>query len=124
MGRPQPSLDAPLIKKSRGIFAAVALVFDEERRSRFYKRSPCVRCGKCVDVCPAGITPNIIADLVEHKRMDEAAEFGLFSCLECGLCYYVCPSMIPLVELLKLGKLNSKGRESLLIFNSYRTLYS
>ena len=49
---------------------------------------------------------------------------GLFSCLECGLCYYVCPSQIPLGELLKLGKLNSRGRDSLLIFNSYKTLHS
>ncbi len=124
MGRPQPMLDAPLIKKARGVFAAVALAFDEERKSRFYKRCACVRCGKCVDVCPARIPPNLIADLVEHKRFGEAEELGLYSCLECGLCYYVCPSIIPLVELLKLGKLNSKGRDSLLIFNSYRTLWT
>ncbi|MFC1592336.1 RnfABCDGE type electron transport complex subunit C, partial [Thermodesulfobacteriota bacterium] len=116
MGRPQYSLDAPLIKKARAVFVAAAIAFDEERKSRFYKRCPCVRCGKCVDVCPSGIMPNILADLVEHRRFDEAERLGLFSCLECGLCYYVCPSMIPLVELLKLGKLNSKGRDSLLIF--------
>jgi len=121
MGRPQFSLDVPVIRKTRGIYAAIALTFQEERKSRFYRRSPCIRCGKCVDVCPAAIVPNDIAERVEHRRFEEAEELGLFSCLECGLCYYVCPSIIPLVELIKLGKLKLKGRDSLLIFNSYKT---
>jgi len=123
-GRPQYSLGAPLIKKSHAVIANIAIAFDKGRRSRFYNRCACVRCGKCVDVCPARIPPNTIAELIEHRRFDDAAGLGLFSCLECGLCYYVCPSQIPLVELLKLGKLNSRGRDSLLIFNSYKTLYS
>lgn len=121
MGRPQFSLEVPVIRKTRGIYAAIALTFQEERKSRFYRRGPCVRCGKCVDVCPASIVPNDIAERIEHRRFEEAAELGLFSCLECGLCYYVCPSIIPLVELIKLGKLKLKGRDSLLIFNSYKT---
>lgn len=121
MGRPQFSLDVPVIRKARGIYAAIALTFQEERKSRFYRRGPCVRCGKCVDVCPARLVPNDIADHIEQRRFEEAEELGLFSCLECGLCYYVCPSIIPLVELIKLGKLKLKGRDSLLIFNSYKT---
>jgi electron transport complex protein RnfC len=121
MGRPQFSLEVPVIRKTRGIYAAIALTFQEERKSRFYRRGPCVRCGKCVDVCPSSLVPNDIAVRVEHRRFEEAAELGLFSCLECGLCYYVCPSIIPLVELIKLGKLELKGRNSLLIFNSYKT---
>jgi len=121
MGRPQFSLEVPVIRKARGIYAAIALTFQEERKSRFYRRGPCVRCGKCVDVCPAGLVPNELADLVEHRCFEEAKNQGLFSCLECGLCYYVCPSIVPLVELIKLGKLKLKGRNSLLVFNSYRT---
>ena len=121
MGRPQFSLEVPVIRKTRGIYAAIALTFQEKRKSRFYRRGPCIRCGKCVDVCPAAIVPNDIAERVEHRRFEEAAELGLFSCLECGLCYYVCPSIIPLVELIKLGKIKLKGRDGLLIFNSYKT---
>jgi electron transport complex protein RnfC len=124
IGIPQHSLEVPLIKKARGLFVAVALVFDEHRRSRFYQRSPCVRCGKCVDVCPACIIPNMVADFIENRRFDETEELGIFSCLECGLCYYVCPSQIPLVELIKLGKVKLKGSASLLTLNSYRTLSS
>jgi len=121
MGRPQFSLEVPVIRKTRGIYAAIALTFQEERKSKFYRRGPCIRCGKCIDVCPASLVPNHLAELIEHRHFEEAEEQGLFSCLECGLCYYVCPSIIPLVELVKLGKLKLKGRDSLLIFNSYKT---
>ncbi len=122
IGLPQHTLEVPIIKPARGIFAAVALAFDEEHHSRFYQRCACVRCGKCVDVCPAGIVPNIIAELVESRRAEEAAEMGLFSCLECGLCHYICPSIIPLVELFKLGKVRLKGTDALLTFRSFKML--
>ncbi len=124
MGLPQHRLDVPVVKMSRGIYAAVALLFDETHHSRFYQRSGCVQCGKCVDVCPAGITPNVIAELIDVRRVEETVNIGLFSCLECGLCHFVCPSMIPLTEILKLGKISLRGRSSLLSSSAYRTLLS
>ena len=123
MGIPQFYQDVPLIKRARGVTAEVALVFEEGRRSRFYKKASCVRCGKCVDVCTAGIQPGLIAEYVEHKRIDDAEELGILSCLECGLCYYVCPSMIPIVELIKMGKIKVKGKDALLTSKTYKTLY-
>jgi electron transport complex protein RnfC len=123
-GSSQHRLDVPVIKKSRGIFAAIALHFEQERQSKFYKRCPCVRCGKCVDVCPAQISPVIISELIEYERYDEARQRGLFSCLECGLCSYVCPSMIPLTQILLFGKQISSGSRQQLGLLKYKTLYA
>ena len=84
----------------------------------------CTACGECADVCPAGVKPIAIAEQVKFFEPDRALELGLLSCLECGLCVYVCPSQLPLVEIIKLGKLQTKGRESLLIYNIFKTLSS
>jgi electron transport complex protein RnfC len=122
MGLPQHSLDVPVLRRTRSVFAAVALLFDEDRKSRFYKRNTCVRCAKCVDVCPAGIPPGLIVELVENRRLAAAERLGLFSCLECGLCCYVCPSIIPLVDFIKLGKLRLAGPDGLLSVRACKTL--
>jgi electron transport complex protein RnfC len=115
MGAPQHSLDTPLVKKAKGIFAAVAFLFDEHRESRFYRRVSCVKCAKCVDVCPVSLVPSMLGTLVEHARLDDAAQWGVFRCVECGLCEYVCPSRIPLLELMRLGKYRIKGDAALLV---------
>ena len=122
MGTPQHYLGVPLIKKAKGIFAAVAFSFDEHRRSRFYKRSPCVKCAKCVDICPVSIVPNIIVDFIDNKQLDDADRWGVLFCVECGLCEYVCPSRIPLLELMKLGKVLLRGEGSLLTRSNLETL--
>jgi electron transport complex protein RnfC len=122
MGIPQHSLEPPLIKRAKGLFAAVAFLFDEHRRSRFYKKTPCIKCGKCVDVCPVSIIPNLVADYVDNEHLEDAERFGVFRCVECGLCEYVCPSRIPLLEILKLGKVMLKGEESLLARTNLETL--
>ncbi|KJR40217.1 RnfABCDGE type electron transport complex subunit C [Candidatus Magnetoovum chiemensis] len=124
MGIPQHDLTVPIIKRLHGISIDAAVFFDEERKSRFYKTSACIRCAKCADVCPANLQPNLIVEFIKERRYEEAIETGLFSCLECGLCYYVCPAYIPLMELLELGKYRSVGKETLLSFNYYRTFYN
>jgi electron transport complex protein RnfC len=123
MGLPQHTLDAPLINKAKGLFAAVAFLFDEHRESRFYKQAPCVKCAKCVDVCPASLVPATIADFINHKLLDDAQEWGVFHCVECGLCEYACPSRIPLLEIMRLGKVLLKGESCLLGRNVFGALY-
>jgi len=122
MGIPQHSLGVPLVKKARGVFAAVAFLFDEHRKSRFYKRIPCIKCAKCVDVCPASIIPCVIAGLVDNKLFNDAEQWGVFNCIECGLCEYVCPSRIPLLELIKLGKVSLRGAGCLLTLSNLEAL--
>jgi len=101
---------------------ATAFLFDEHRESRFYKRTPCIKCAKCVDVCPASIIPNAIADYVDNELLGDAEQWGIFRCVECGLCEYVCPSRIPLLEIMRLGKVLLKGEESLLTRTNLKTL--
>jgi len=65
---------------------------------------PCIRCGKCVDVCPIRLQPQ---QLYWHARSDNfraAQGYHLFDCIECGLCAYVCPSHIPLVQYFRYAK--------------------
>jgi Na+-translocating ferredoxin:NAD+ oxidoreductase subunit C len=124
MGGPRYSLDAGIGKKVRGLFAATGFVLSDDRKSRFYQSCTCVRCGKCADVCPAGIQPIAVVEKIKFHEADRALECGLLSCLECGLCVYVCPSQLPLVEIIKLGKLQTKGRDSLLIYNIFKTMSS
>ncbi len=122
MGIPQQSLEVPLVKRAKGIFAATAFLFDEHRESRFYKRTPCIKCAKCVDACPASIIPNAIADYIDNELLGDAEQRGVFRCVECGLCEYVCPSRIPLLEIIRLGKVLLKGEESLLTRTNLKTL--
>ena len=57
---------------------------------------PCIRCGKCTEVCPMGLIPSIIMD---NPKL--AKEFKIDKCINCGLCSYVCPSKIEVREKIK-----------------------
>ena len=122
MGIPQHTLEVPLVKKAKGVFTAAAFLFDAHRESRFYKKVPCIKCAKCVDVCPVSLTPSLLASFIENKLYADARLSGVFVCVECGLCEYVCPSRIPLLELMRLGKVNLQGEESLLSRSNLESL--
>lgn len=65
---------------------------------------PCIRCGACMDACPASLLPQ---QLYWHAKADEfekTEEYDLFDCIECGACAYVCPSDIPLVQYYRYAK--------------------
>lgn len=57
---------------------------------------PCIRCGACVEVCPAHLMPNELLGAVQRHDGLALAEFGLDACIECGSCDHVCPSAIAL----------------------------
>ena len=59
---------------------------------------PCIRCGKCVSVCPAKLCPVLIKDYQKNKR--RLGELKPEKCVECGLCDYICPAGIPLREII------------------------
>ncbi|MGB5259161.1 MAG: electron transport complex subunit RsxC [Gammaproteobacteria bacterium] len=59
---------------------------------------PCIRCGKCTEVCPADLLPQQLYWFARSGDHDAAQDYGLFDCIECGCCAYVCPSHIPLVQ--------------------------
>ncbi len=98
MGFAQYSAEIPIIKGTSGILAMI------KDQSEVTKEYPCLRCGKCISVCPVGLKPTVLAKLVENERYDELEKAGIFDCIECGACDYLCPSKNNLVELIKKGK--------------------
>ena len=59
---------------------------------------PCIRCGKCTEVCPADLLPQQLYWYARCGNHDAAQDYDLFDCIECGCCAHVCPSHIPLVQ--------------------------
>ncbi|MGB5541381.1 MAG: electron transport complex subunit RsxC, partial [Gammaproteobacteria bacterium] len=53
---------------------------------------PCIRCGRCTEVCPANLLPQELYWFARSGNHDAAQDYGLFDCIECGCCAYVCPS--------------------------------
>jgi electron transport complex protein RnfC len=98
MGIAQYSLEVPVIKGTSGI-----LVF---RRGRQEKESPCIKCGRCVEVCPMGLMPVRIADYAEKDNFAMCLDYGVKDCIECGACAFVCDTKRPLVHWVKYAKWN------------------
>jgi len=65
---------------------------------------PCIRCGECVEVCPADLLPQQIFWHARAHDFDRVQEYHLFDCIECGCCAYVCPAHIPLVHYYRYAK--------------------
>ena len=72
---------------------------------------PCINCGQCVNVCPAGLLPQMLYRHLEAEQYDQSAELDLADCIECGCCAQVCPSHIPLVDFFRHGRQELIRRE-------------
>lgn len=92
------SLEGPVVKSTSGILLLTEeeIALDENR--------PCIRCARCVDYCPMGLTPNVLGLFSDKGRIEEAAKWNLMDCIECSVCSYVCPSRRALVTWIKQGK--------------------
>jgi Na+-translocating ferredoxin:NAD+ oxidoreductase subunit C len=97
-GVAQFSLHAPITKLSRAIHVISAKHLVE------IAEDLCFKCGRCVEVCPMRLLPNVIGNLCEFGQFDEAEDAELFKCIECGCCAYVCPARRPLIHYFKHGK--------------------
>ncbi|MGE0085328.1 MAG: electron transport complex subunit RsxC [Desulfococcaceae bacterium] len=98
MGFAFSDLDTPVTKGTSGItiLTQADLKRDDETN--------CLRCGRCVDVCPMNLVPTKIALASRHKDTDLAQQYNIMACFECGSCAYVCPANLPLVQLVRTGK--------------------
>jgi len=65
---------------------------------------PCIRCGECVNVCPAELLPQQLHWYINGGNLEKAREHNLFDCIECGACAWVCPSQIKLVDYYRFAK--------------------
>jgi electron transport complex protein RnfC len=65
---------------------------------------PCIRCGDCADVCPAGLLPQQLLRSALADTDDTLRQLGVQDCIDCGLCDYVCPSQIPIADRLRVAR--------------------
>ena len=90
--------EAPICKQNNAILA-----FDE-RKDLLKKERACIRCGRCVDVCPMSLTPTLIERFSRVKDAEKLKAINVNTCMECGSCAYACPSGRPLVQYIRLAK--------------------
>jgi len=98
MGFAINTLDTPITKGTSGI----TVLIDEDIRAA--EETACVRCGRCVDVCPLHLVPTKLAQASRYKDWDLARRYHITACMECGCCGFACPASIPLVQLIRAGK--------------------
>jgi electron transport complex protein RnfC len=99
MGVPLPSDRVAVTKATNCIIESSPALFPPRAAEM-----PCIRCTRCVEVCPAELQPQDLYWFSKAKNFGKAQEFNLFDCIECGACSYVCPSNIPLVQYYRFAK--------------------
>lgn len=98
MGKALSNLDTPIVKGSSGIL----LVSDKEAERK--ESLACIRCTKCVGVCPMGLEPYLLMTLSEKALYERMENEKVMDCIECGSCNFTCPSSRPLLDYIRLGK--------------------
>ena len=103
MGKALTSDEVPICKGTN----SVTIISDDEARRK--EPQPCIRCAKCVGVCPMGLEPYLLAKLSEVKNWERAESEDITSCIECGSCHYTCPAHRPLLDNIRQGKATVMG---------------
>lgn len=98
MGKALISPEVPVTKGSSGI---LLLSKEESERKPVYD---CIRCTKCVSVCPMGLNPSLLMNVTEFTEWDLAEKNYINDCIECGSCSYTCPANRPLLDYIRSGK--------------------
>ena len=98
MGKAMVNLDAPVTKGASSI-----LIMKESEATRTQETN-CIRCGKCMEVCPMGLEPYLFSALVNNGKIQEAIGERLMDCIECGCCLFTCPANKPLLDEIRLAK--------------------
>ena len=98
MGATQYDLAAPVIKGTNAI-----TILGPKNRS--HRPNPhCIRCGRCLEVCPMGLMPTQLYRAYAHKDTEALKAEHLSDCIECGCCAYTCPAGLPLVQSFRAAK--------------------
>ncbi len=92
--------DVPIMKGSNGIIAV-----DTDHTAE----QPCIKCGRCVDVCPMELSPLYFSKYADEENWQGMKEKNVMDCIECRSCEYICSSKIPLVTKIKAGKNAVRG---------------
>lgn len=95
MGQALYNLNIPVTKTSS---ALTCLTKDEVA---VHAPSACIRCGRCVDVCPSHVIPQMMMDAAERSDIEKFVQLDGMECCECGCCTFVCPAKRPLTQAFK-----------------------
>ena len=99
MGKAVANVKASVLK---GTSAFLLLTEKETKRA---PEGACIRCGKCVEVCPMGLEPYLLYKLAGiGGRLDEMEKNDIQDCIECGCCLYTCPARLPLLDIIRINK--------------------
>lgn len=103
MGIAIADLKTPITKTTN---AVTVLTKEQIGSAKFARRqTPCIRCGRCLQVCPENLNPTKIAHAVKNNLMDVAERYYISTCIECGCCSYICPANIEVTGYIKTGKI-------------------
>ena len=103
MGKALTSVEVPICK---GTNSVTILSGDDSRRKPV---QPCIRCAKCVSVCPMGLEPYLLATASALHDWEKVEAAGVTSCIECGSCQFTCPAHRPMLDNIRLGKSTVMG---------------
>ncbi len=95
-----PNVGVPLGKASNGIIAL------GKNSATSPAEGPCIRCGKCVEVCPIGLNPYLMKTAADASDTAKAKDLHVMDCILCGSCSYVCPARRWLAASFKIAKTN------------------
>ena len=98
MGFAQSDLSVPVIKATNSV---LCLLKDKNGAA---ENPVCLRCGKCVAVCPMKLQPLYMYRFTNAQQLEELNRLNLMDCMECGSCAFTCPGKLPLVETFRKGK--------------------
>ncbi len=98
MGLAQFTDEVPVIKGTSGVLVL------NEKEARIPEPNPCIRCGKCVDICPVNLQPLFISQLSLKGKYDDTQKYHVLDCIECGSCSFICPSKRPLLQSIRVAK--------------------
>ncbi len=103
MGIAIADLKTPVTKTTGAI---TILTKQQIGKAKFQRRQTnCIRCGRCLQVCPENLNPTKIAHAVKSNLLELAENYYINACTECGCCSYVCPANIELTGYIRTGKI-------------------
>lgn len=105
MGRSVSCLDAPVQKATSGLLTMDATM--NKRRPE----QPCIRCGRCMHGCPMGLEPFLLLAMSRKRMWQEMKDNFALDCIECGSCSWSCPAYKPLLDFIKIGKMEIRKRK-------------
>lgn len=98
MGNAQYNMSVPVGKGTNAILAF------SDKEERTVENPACIRCGKCMSVCPMHLQPVFMYQYERAGMMEELENAHVMDCMECGACTYICPGRLHLVQTFRAGK--------------------